>query len=89
MVNNRIVSACLIILAALTLVGCGPTLVSAAAEPAEEVVENTALVQADADEPVQITGTIELSNDFIIDVYFVENFVLLEDLHGFVNRDFD
>jgi C-terminal processing protease CtpA/Prc len=40
-------------------------------------------------QPVQITGSIEVSNDLIIAVYFFENFVYLEDLTGFINRDFE
>ena len=40
-------------------------------------------------EPVQITGNIEVSNALIVEVYFYERFVMLEDLTGFVHRDFE
>lgn len=39
-------------------------------------------------EPVQITGTVELSNAIILEIYFFERFVMLEDLTGFVQRDY-
>jgi C-terminal processing protease CtpA/Prc len=37
----------------------------------------------------QISGEIELSNAFVLDVYFYQRFVLLEDLTGFIQRDFE
>jgi len=43
----------------------------------------------EAEEPVQITGTIEISNLGIVDIYFNQRFVILEDLTGFVQRDFE
>jgi len=44
---------------------------------------------ADSEEPVQITGTVEVSNALIIEVYYFERFVMLEDLTGFVQRDYE
>lgn len=76
--NKRIVLIGLAVLAALSLVGCSTVVSAASEEPVPE-----------GDDPVQITGTIEISNDLIVEIYFAENFVLLEDLHGFVNREFD
>ena len=75
--NKRIILTGLAVLAVLSLVGCSTVASAASEEPVPE-----------GDDPVQITGTIEVSNDLIVEVYFAENFVLLEDLHGFVNRDF-
>jgi C-terminal processing protease CtpA/Prc len=39
--------------------------------------------------PVQLSGQIEVSNALIIEVYFYERFVMLEDLTGFVQRDYE
>ncbi len=41
------------------------------------------------EEPVKITGSIEVSNQQILEVYFYERFVMLEDLAGFVLRDYE
>lgn len=62
----------------------------AAEEPAEEPAEESAPAAAmSEDQPVQITGTVEVSNDLIVQVYFFEKFVYLEDLTGFIERDFE
>jgi len=42
-----------------------------------------------ADEPVQLIGNIEISNALILKVYFYERFVMLEDLTGFIQRDYE
>jgi len=42
-----------------------------------------------SDEPVQIKGVIEISNIQIVNVYYYERFVMLEDLTGFVQRDYE
>jgi len=41
------------------------------------------------DEPVRLWGNIEVSNALVVSVYFYERFVMLEDLTGFVNRDYE
>ncbi len=41
---------------------------------------------ASSDEPVQVTGTFTITNDFVF-TYYVENAVALLDMHGFVLRD--
>ncbi|MFQ5407880.1 MAG: peptidase S41, partial [Anaerolineales bacterium] len=45
-------------------------------------------VPESADEPIQVSGTAEITF-FLFDAYVSEPFVLLEDLAGFVNRDFE
>jgi C-terminal processing protease CtpA/Prc len=40
-------------------------------------------------EPVQLTGEIEITNELILAVYFYERFVMLEDLSGYVQRDYE
>ncbi|NDJ53275.1 MAG: peptidase S41 [Chloroflexi bacterium] len=42
-----------------------------------------------AGEPVRVTGMIEVSNELIIEVYYFERFVYLQDMTGFINRDFE
>ncbi len=49
-------------------------------EPAPTKLEN---------EPVQLTGDIEISNAAIMQIYYFQRFVMLEDLSGFLNRDFE
>jgi C-terminal processing protease CtpA/Prc len=60
-------------------------------QPASENNDNLAEETASLgeNEPVQITGNIEVSNALIVEVYFYERFVMLEDLSGFVRRDFE
>lgn len=41
------------------------------------------------DEPVQLTGSIEVSNALIMAVYFYERFAMLEDLTGYIQRDYE
>lgn len=43
----------------------------------------------EVEEPVQITGSVEVSNALIIEVYYFERFAILEDLTGFVQRDYE
>ena len=69
------------ILLALLLVSCGPI--------SEPESEEQADIATSSDEPVQITGSIEVSNVLIVEVYFFERFVMLEDLTGFVQRDYE
>jgi C-terminal processing protease CtpA/Prc len=40
-----------------------------------------------ADQPVEITGTFQYTNPFVVETYFVEQAVALNDMHGFVIRD--
>jgi C-terminal processing protease CtpA/Prc len=42
---------------------------------------------AGADQPAEITGTFTYSNPFVVETYFVEQAVALNDMHGFVIRD--
>lgn len=39
--------------------------------------------------PVQLTGQVEVSNALIVEVYFFERFAMLEDLTGFIQRDYE
>jgi C-terminal processing protease CtpA/Prc/predicted small lipoprotein YifL len=57
-----------------------------AAPTEEEAVEPEPV--SNGKQPVQITGTIEVSNESIIQIYFSEYFAYLEDLTGFVQRDY-
>jgi len=43
--------------------------------------------QDDAGGPVQISGSFEYTNDFVVETYYVEHAVALLDMTGFVNRD--
>jgi len=40
-------------------------------------------------QPYQITGSYEVTNDFVLATYYVENAVALTDMHGFVIRDLE
>ncbi len=91
-----------ILLVALLLAGCSApvetpvetesvaALVEAEAAP-EVAPEPTAppAPTPDPNQPVQITGTVEISNALIVEVYFFERFAMLEDLTGFVQRDYE
>jgi C-terminal processing protease CtpA/Prc len=78
----------LLIFLMLLLAACGPTAEPAgeqavdAADPMSEQVANT-------NEPVQVTGTVEVSNALIVEVYYFQRFAMLEDLTGFVQRDYE
>ncbi|GAB4475465.1 MAG: hypothetical protein Kow00124_16490 [Anaerolineae bacterium] len=61
-----------------------------AEEPmAEPSIQPAAEMAAAAPGPVQITGDIEVSNALIVEVYFNQRYVFLEDLTGFVQRDYE
>ena len=45
--------------------------------------------EVSVNEPVQVTGNIEVTSAIIFEVYFFERFVMLEDLTGFIQRDFE
>jgi len=63
--------------------------------PTEETVEaapeepDANAAETNSEQPVQITGTIEISNAIIVEVYFNQRFAMLEDLTGFVQRDYE
>ena len=42
---------------------------------------------AGADQPDEITGSFQYTNPFVVETYFVEQAVSLNDMHGFVIRD--
>jgi C-terminal processing protease CtpA/Prc len=85
------------VLLALTLSACAPEptpteapteVVAEEEAPVEEVAEEPAPPAEEA-QPVQITGTVEVSNDLIVQIYFFEKLAMLEDLTGFIARDFE
>ena len=47
------------------------------------------VIETNLDEPVRITGDIEVTSNIIIEAYFFERFVMLQDLTGFVWRDYE
>jgi C-terminal processing protease CtpA/Prc len=59
------------------------------ATPAVQATAQPESPTTTATQPVQIHGSIELSNQFVLDVYFYQRFALLEDLTGFVRRDYE
>jgi len=63
-----------LIAASLALVACAPTVTPTVAAPTQ---------------PYEITGTYEVTNDFVLATYYVENAVALTDMHGFVIRDLE
>ena len=61
-----------------------------AASPCPAGVQFTPAAQIiDEEEPVLITGSFEYSNDFVVEIYYVEHAVGLIDLTGFVLRDME
>ena len=58
-------------------------------ENAEAAPEEPEAAETNSEQPVQITGTIEISNAIIVEVYFNQRFAMLEDLTGFVQRDYE
>ncbi|MBM4422998.1 MAG: peptidase S41 [Chloroflexi bacterium] len=72
----------------LALAACN-TAAPTATPPPTQAPEPTATPAPAPDQPVQITGTVEVTSDLIIEVYFFEKYVLLEDLTGFVTRDYE
>jgi C-terminal processing protease CtpA/Prc len=63
-----------LIVASLALAACAPKV--------------TQTVEANV-QPSEITGTYEVTNDFVLATYYVENAVALTDMHGFVIRDLE
>ena len=57
-------------------------------EPTETPIE-ISVSKPEIDEPVRLTGTIEVSNALIVAVYYYERFAMLEDLTGYVQRDYE
>jgi C-terminal processing protease CtpA/Prc len=75
-----------------TIIRVTPTVQpTATAETLEDTVvsDETDASLGSEDDPVQITGDIEVSNVQIVNVYYFERFVMLEDLTGFVQRDYE
>ena len=54
-----------------------------------ETVEPSFVSTLSDEEPVQIKGDIEVSNARVVNVYYYERFAMLEDLTGFVQRDYE
>ncbi|MBI5952266.1 MAG: PDZ domain-containing protein [Chloroflexi bacterium] len=68
----------LLLLTSLLLTACRQTLTRTPQPPAATGVQ-----------PHEITGTYEVTNDFVLATYYVENAVALIDMHGFVVRDLE
>lgn len=68
----------LLLLISLLLTACTQTLRVTQTPPAATGVQ-----------PHEITGTYEVTNDFVLATYYVENAVALIDMHGFVIRDLE
>jgi len=64
----------ILIVASLVLSACSPK----ATQTVEENIQ-----------PHQLIGTYEVTNDFVLATYYVENAVALTDMHGFVIRDLE
>jgi len=64
----------ILIVASLALAACAPKVIPT-------VEENI--------QPYEITGTYQVTNDFVLATYYVENAVALTDMHGFVIRDLE
>src|SRR5512133_2280820 len=64
----------LLIAVSFILTACAPKV----AQTVEEKVQ-----------PYELTGTYEVTNDFVLATYYVENAVALTDMHGFVIRDLE
>ncbi|OQY28550.1 MAG: hypothetical protein B6I38_09100, partial [Anaerolineaceae bacterium 4572_5.1] len=58
-------------------------------EPAPPTAEPTPEPEVVPDSVVQLTGKVEVSNALIVEVYFFQRFAMLEDLTGFVQRDYE
>jgi len=52
-------------------------------------VQKTAQTAEENAQPYELTGTYEVTNDFVLATYYVENAVALTDMHGFVIRDLE
>ena len=63
-----------LIVASLVLAACTPKVT----QTVEEKIQ-----------PYELTGTYEVTNDFVLATYYVENAVALTDMHGFVIRDLE
>jgi C-terminal processing protease CtpA/Prc len=58
-------------------------------EDADPTPDEAAPPAEGAEAPVQLVGEVEVSNALILEVYFNQRFVYLQDLTGFVTRDFE
>jgi len=69
----------------LTMIALLTLLLAACAPAAESEGEQVAA----SVEPVKVMGTVEVSNALIVEVYYFQRFAMLEDLTGFVQRDYE
>jgi len=82
----------LVLIAMLALAACNGQTATPTEEGApvsEAPTQQPVQPVASADMPVQIAGEIEVSNALIVEVYFNQRFVYLQDLTGFMARDFE
>ena len=61
-------------------------LIASACQPAQSVATKISAPAISGDQPYQISGTFEYTND-IITTYYVEQAVALVDIYGFITRD--
>jgi len=61
-------------------------LIASACKPAQPVATKVPAPEISGDQPYQISGTFEYTND-IITTYYVEQAVALVDIYGFITRD--
>jgi C-terminal processing protease CtpA/Prc len=59
------------------------------AEPIEVEEPLVAEEPVVSNDPVQLAGDIEVSNAMILEIYYYERFAMLEDLTGFIQRDYE
>jgi C-terminal processing protease CtpA/Prc len=71
----------LMLLAALLISSCQPK-----AAPASSAAQKI-VVQLSGEGPVLLTGSFTYTNDFVVETYYVEQAVAINDLTGFVKRD--
>jgi C-terminal processing protease CtpA/Prc len=79
----------LLLLSACTSQAETPTHTPEPVQPTNTAPPPTPTPLPEKDNPTQLTGTVEISNALILEVYFFERFVMLEDLTGFVQRDYE
>ncbi len=95
--DKKTVSHSIVFLMVLVLLSaCGqgaasPTSTKEAVEPTSTSLPPTPTLtpKPELKHPVQLSGQIEVSNALLIEVYFFERFVMLEDLTGYVERDYE
>lgn len=70
---------------AFALGACKPQ----AAAPVTPTPTQSLSAHPDTSGPVEIKGSFKYSNDFVVETYYVEQAVMLTDMHGFVVRDLE